>query len=76
MELLTPFSIFSEKTEQIYVLFHRYFIGTCQSTFSFRIHEERDILGFKEKTTYNCICGKQSPKDRCEQPSDWRVKFN
>jgi len=53
----------------------RYFIGTCSSTFSFRIYEERDILGFDPKTTYNCICGQQAPKDRCEQPGGWRVKF-
>ena len=53
----------------------RYFIGTCTSTFSFRIHEERDILGFNEDTTYNCICGKQSPVDTCKQPTRWRVKF-
>lgn len=53
----------------------RYFIGTCESTFSFRIHEERDILGFQADTTYNCICGKQSPPDRCDKPTRWRVKF-
>jgi len=54
----------------------RYFIGTCLSTFSFRIHEERDILGFNPDTTYNCICGKQSPsEERCSQPTRWRVKF-
>ena len=56
--------------------FFRYFIGTCESTFSFRIHEERDILGFPEKATFNCICGKQSPPDKCHPPSKWRVKFS
>lgn len=53
----------------------RYFIGTCVSTFSFRIQEERDILGFNPDTTFNCICGKQSPPDRCEKPTRWRVVF-
>jgi len=61
--------------DQWIVAHARYFIGTCESTFSFRIHEERDILGFGEDTTYNCVCGKQSPKDRCHQPTKWRVKF-
>jgi len=61
--------------DQWIVAHARYFIGTCESTFSFRIHEERDILGFHEDTTYNCVCGKQSPPDRCSQPTRWRVKF-
>lgn len=61
--------------DQWIVAHGRYFIGTCQSTFSFRIQEERDILGFNADTTFNCICGKQSPPERCEQPSRWRVKF-
>ena len=61
--------------DQWIVAHARYFIGTCESTFSFRIHEERDILGFNPDTTYNCICGKQSPEDRCHQPTQWRVKF-
>ncbi|XP_070980005.1 GDP-fucose protein O-fucosyltransferase 2-like isoform X1 [Oncorhynchus clarkii lewisi] len=43
----------------------RYFIGTSVSTFSFRIHEEREILGFEPKTTYNRFCG-DSEKE-CEQ---------
>ncbi|KAK7939644.1 hypothetical protein WMY93_002970 [Mugilogobius chulae] len=35
----------------------RFFIGTSVSTFSFRIHEEREILGFDPKMTYNRFCG-------------------
>ena len=61
--------------DQWVVAHARYFLGTCLSTFSFRIHEERDILGFDPDTTYNCLCGKQSPEDRCSQPTRWRVKF-
>ncbi|XP_037768267.1 GDP-fucose protein O-fucosyltransferase 2 isoform X2 [Chelonia mydas] len=34
----------------------RYFTGTSVSTFSFRIHEEREILGFDPQTTYNRFC--------------------
>lgn len=62
--------------DQWIVAHARYFIGTCESTFSFRIHEERDILGFNAETTYNCVCGKQSPPDRCNQPTKWRVVFS
>ncbi|XP_049641427.1 GDP-fucose protein O-fucosyltransferase 2 isoform X2 [Suncus etruscus] len=51
----------------------RVFIGTSLSTFSFRIHEEREILGFDPKTTYNRFCGDQ--EDACEQPTHWKVVY-
>ncbi|KFM60123.1 GDP-fucose protein O-fucosyltransferase 2, partial [Stegodyphus mimosarum] len=35
----------------------RFFIGTFESTFSFRIQEEREILGFPVETTFNRFCG-------------------
>lgn len=43
------------------------------STFSFRIHEEREILGFDPKTTYNRFCG-DSEKE-CEQPTHWKIVY-
>ncbi|XP_062862490.1 GDP-fucose protein O-fucosyltransferase 2 isoform X2 [Trichomycterus rosablanca] len=49
----------------------RYFIGTSVSTFSFRIHEEREILGFDPKTTYNRFCG--DDEKECEQPTHWKI---
>ncbi|KAG7280180.1 hypothetical protein CRUP_037764, partial [Coryphaenoides rupestris] len=51
----------------------RFFIGTSVSTFSFRIHEEREILGFDPKSTYNRFCGDQE-KD-CEQPTHWKIVY-
>ncbi|XP_063789202.1 GDP-fucose protein O-fucosyltransferase 2 [Pseudophryne corroboree] len=51
----------------------RYFIGTSVSTFSFRIHEEREIFGFDPKTTYNRFCGDKE-KD-CEQPTHWKIVY-
>ncbi|PIO14933.1 hypothetical protein AB205_0050590, partial [Aquarana catesbeiana] len=51
----------------------RYFIGTSVSTFSFRIHEEREILGFDPKTTYNRFCGEQ--EKNCEQPTHWKIVY-
>uniref|UniRef100_H3DG95 GDP-fucose protein O-fucosyltransferase 2 n=1 Tax=Tetraodon nigroviridis TaxID=99883 RepID=H3DG95_TETNG len=51
----------------------RFFIGTSVSTFSFRIHEEREILGFDPKTTYNRFCG-DSEKE-CEQPTHWKIVY-
>ncbi|XP_068101310.1 GDP-fucose protein O-fucosyltransferase 2 isoform X2 [Hyperolius riggenbachi] len=51
----------------------RYFIGTSVSTFSFRIHEEREILGFDPKTTYNRFCGDE--EKNCEQPTHWKIVY-
>ncbi|XP_074652453.1 GDP-fucose protein O-fucosyltransferase 2-like [Tubulanus polymorphus] len=53
----------------------RYFIGSSQSTFSFRIHEEREILGFKPKTTFNSFCGDEQSEKQCEQPSEWKIVY-
>ncbi|XP_062312964.1 GDP-fucose protein O-fucosyltransferase 2 [Osmerus eperlanus] len=51
----------------------RFFIGTSVSTFSFRIHEEREILGFDPKTTYNRFCGDN--ETHCEQPTHWKIVY-
>nr|XP_044606807.1 GDP-fucose protein O-fucosyltransferase 2 isoform X2 [Equus asinus] len=51
----------------------RFFIGTSVSTFSFRIHEEREILGLDPKTTYNRFCGDQEAA--CEQPTHWKIAY-
>lgn len=51
----------------------RYFVGTSVSTFSFRIHEEREILGFDPKTTYNRFCGDK--EKNCEQPTHWKIVY-
>ncbi|CAD5120595.1 DgyrCDS9157 [Dimorphilus gyrociliatus] len=59
--------------DQLICVHARFFIGTNLSTFSFRIHEERQILGFDAKTTYNVVCG--TGKDVCEQPSIWPVMY-
>nr|CAD7398616.1 unnamed protein product [Timema cristinae] len=51
----------------------RYFIGTYESTFSFRIQEEREILGFPPHTTFNRLCGDH--QDVCTPPSKWRIVY-
>ena len=59
-----------------FVFFHcRYFIGTGVSTFTFRINEERQILGFDPKMTYNRFCGHGEEPD-CEQPSVWNIVYD
>lgn len=39
--------------EQIICSRAKYFIGSYESTFSFRIQEEREILNFPPETTFN-----------------------
>lgn len=51
----------------------RYFIGTKESTFSFRIQDEREIMGFDRDTIFNRFCGDEE-KD-CEQPTRWKVSW-
>lgn len=47
-----------------------YFIGTHESTFTFRIQEEREIMGFDSDTTFNRLC---PDKGTCEKPSRWKI---
>ncbi|XP_066152353.1 GDP-fucose protein O-fucosyltransferase 2 isoform X2 [Euwallacea fornicatus] len=58
--------------DQILCSYARYFIGTSDSTFSFRIQEEREIIGFPTKMTFNVLC---KNKDQCEKPSVWKIVF-
>jgi len=51
----------------------RFFSGTHESTFSFRIQEEREIMGFPPDRTFNRLCGDDEQK--CSQPSAWRIVF-
>ncbi|XP_052770117.1 GDP-fucose protein O-fucosyltransferase 2-like [Mya arenaria] len=50
------------------------FVGTYVSTFSFRIQEEREIMGFNQEATFNRLCGDEEGKD-CEQPTKWDMKL-
>jgi peptide-O-fucosyltransferase len=56
--------------EQIICSYARHFVGTHESTFSFRIQEEREILGFPVATTFNSFC---KNGDDCPQPSIWKI---
>lgn len=63
----------SSRGQVTVALLGRFFIGTSVSTFSFRIHEEREILGLDPRTTYNRFCGDQ--EEQCEQPTHWKVAY-
>ncbi|KAF8572297.1 hypothetical protein P879_00123 [Paragonimus westermani] len=65
----------------------RWFIGTNPSTFTFRITEERTIMGFPFAATFNALCAKgearlytqsmplASKSDGCEALTAWPVMF-
>ncbi|CAH2101483.1 unnamed protein product [Euphydryas editha] len=56
--------------DQIICSHAAYFIGTFESTFTFRIQEEREILGFDSSTTFNRLC---PDSGKCEKPSKWSI---
>ncbi|RZF37542.1 hypothetical protein LSTR_LSTR008580 [Laodelphax striatellus] len=59
--------------DQIICSHARYFIGSQDSTFSFRIQEEREILGFDPDSTFNSFC--VNSETECEQPSRWKITY-
>lgn len=56
--------------DQIICSYAAYFIGTHESTFSFRIQEEREILGHESSTTFNRLCPDSGP---CKASSKWTI---
>lgn len=56
--------------DQIICSHAAYFIGTHDSTFSYRIQEEREIFGFDSDTTFNRFCPDTGV---CEKPSRWKI---
>ena len=56
--------------DQIICSHGAHFIGTHESTFTYRIQEEREILGFDSKTTFNRLC---PDTGRCEKVSKWTI---
>ncbi|KAI4467185.1 gdp-fucose protein o-fucosyltransferase 2 [Holotrichia oblita] len=59
--------------EQIICSYARYFIGTYESTYSFRIQEEREILGFPAESTFNRLC--YDGTESCSKPSIWKIVY-
>jgi len=60
--------------DQIICSHARYFVGTEDSTFSFRINEERSILGFSKKSTYNRFC--KDGLEVCGSPTFWEIIYD
>ncbi|KAI6653624.1 GDP-fucose protein O-fucosyltransferase 2 [Oopsacas minuta] len=57
--------------DQWIALHAMYFIGTAESTFTFRICEERQLKGIPVDSTYNCLCPDTKPD--CIQLIKWNV---
>ncbi|KAF4524627.1 hypothetical protein B566_EDAN013878 [Ephemera danica] len=59
--------------EQIICSHAQVFYGTYESTFSFRIQEEREIMGFHPDSTFNRLCG--DDEEDCTPPTRWRIEY-
>lgn len=59
--------------DQIICAHAQYFIGTYESTFSFRIQEQREILGFPCEKTFNRMCGGKTRQ--CSPPTVWKIVY-
>ncbi|KAL6262215.1 hypothetical protein P5V15_007311 [Pogonomyrmex californicus] len=56
--------------DQIICSYARYFIGTHESTFTFRIQEDREIIGFSSETTFNKLC---KTNQNCKVDGFWSI---
>ena len=62
--------------DQIICSHASYFIGTKESTFTFRIQEEREILGVPPGDTFDMLCtDKEWKKGGCEGGIKWLIEW-
>lgn len=62
--------------DQIICSHAQYFIGTYESTFTYRIYEEREILGFNKNSTFNTFCKSDDESDgKCQKNSVWMIVY-
>ncbi len=51
--------------------------GTAESTFSFRIREDRQLMGFSKESTFNQLCGRRADgggdHTSCATPTYWEM---
>lgn len=59
--------------DQIICSHAKHFMGSLESTFTFRIQEEREIMGFQTKATFDIFC--QDGKFDCEKGSVWKIVY-
>ena len=51
----------------------KYFVGSTESTFTFRIQEEREIMGFDVDMTFDILC--PSGEFDCKKGSVWKIVY-
>ena len=61
--------------DQILCSHAKWFVGSKESTFSFRIQDEREIMCFAKDATFNRLCS-ENPGDDCEQPTRWKIVWD
>lgn len=54
---------------------NRFFIGTYESTFTYRIYEEREIMGFPTVMTFNTFCKTHYENNNCQKNPVWRIAY-
>lgn len=59
--------------DQIICSHAKYFIGSVESTFSFRIQEEREIMGFAVENTFDMLC--KTGQFDCQKGSIWKIVY-
>ena len=59
--------------DQIICSHAQYFIGTRESTFTFRIQEEREMMGFQLEDTFDMLCGEGEVE--CEGGTRWQIDW-
>ncbi|XP_037725840.1 GDP-fucose protein O-fucosyltransferase 2 [Drosophila subpulchrella] len=60
--------------DQLVCAYARYFVGTYESTFTYRIYEEREILGFSQATTFNTFC--KALGGSCSRNAVWPIVWD
>lgn len=59
--------------DQIICSHAKYFIGTRESTFTFRIQEEREMMGFRTEDTFDMLCAEGELS--CEPGTKWTIDW-
>ena len=59
--------------DQVICSHAKYFIGSYESTFTFRIQEEREIKGFPVENTFDMLC--KSGEFDCRKGSIWKIVY-
>lgn len=61
--------------DQIICSHAKYFIGTYESTFTYRIYEEREIMGFPTAMTFNTFCKTHYENAKCLKNPVWQIAY-